>query len=137
MVPLIKEVFDDNEILHHFINFMHSQNSIAVLQLYLTLSNYEIFPKLSNAKIIYIAYTDDLLSTSCKERQADCNVRKQKQVVEPLDELKIWCNSPSNKLILQSIIFENEENLYDSINRIYSNNKLVEKYFETEVFLSK
>ncbi len=38
MAPSLHDVFNENEILHHFINYMHSQNSIAILQLYLSLS---------------------------------------------------------------------------------------------------
>ena len=39
--PTFKETLENNETLHHFINYLHSQNSIAILQLYLTLSMYQ------------------------------------------------------------------------------------------------
>ena len=37
-VPSLKEMFDDNELLHFFIGYLNSIHSIAILQLYLTIS---------------------------------------------------------------------------------------------------
>lgn len=43
---------------------------------------------------------------------------RQKMILDLLNELKLWSNSPSNKSILKLIKFENdlnEENLYDLV----------------------
>ena len=37
-VPAFKEIIDNNELLHFFIGYLNSINSIAILQLYLTIS---------------------------------------------------------------------------------------------------
>jgi hypothetical protein len=46
---------------------------------------------------------------------------KQKQILDLLNELKLWSNSPSNKSILKLIKFENDlndETLYDLVSRL-------------------
>jgi hypothetical protein len=46
---------------------------------------------------------------------------KQKQILDLLNELKLWSNSPSNKSILKLIKFENDLNdeiLYDLVSRL-------------------
>lgn len=41
--PPLKEIVENNELLHHFIGYMNSINSIAILQLYLSLSKIEFY----------------------------------------------------------------------------------------------
>ena len=67
-----------------------------------------------------IYFNQDEMIKTCNQ----INDNKQKLVLDLLNELKLWSNSPSNKSILQLIAFENDlnENLYDIINKL--NNKL-------------
>lgn len=45
--PQLKEIIENNELLHHFIGFMNSTNSVSILQLYLNLSKCSMSYKLS------------------------------------------------------------------------------------------
>jgi sorting nexin-14 len=38
--PSLKEIIENNELLHHFIGYMNSTNSVSILQLYLNLSKF-------------------------------------------------------------------------------------------------
>jgi hypothetical protein len=69
------------------------------------------------------------MKTSSQEN----GINKRKQISDLLNELKIWCNSPSNKSILKLIKFENEfdENLYDFLNKVI--NKLLTNSHENHL----
>ena len=49
------------------------------------------------------------------------NNNKQKMILDLVNELKLWSNSPSNKSILKLIKFENDlndETLYDLVSKL-------------------
>ncbi len=97
--PTLKEIFDDNMILHHFIGYMNSVNSISILQLYL------------NLRDIIRSHTNEL-SSSC---HSNCSVVSSSSANQ-IEELKTWCQNPKNNQTLCTIAYNSEKNLLQMIN---------------------
>ncbi len=98
--PSLKEIFENNELLHHFIGYMNSIHSIAVLQLYL------------NLRDILRSHTGEM-SSSCYSTCSAASSPTSSQI----QELKMWCQNETNKQTLRAIAYDSEQTFHEVIHR--------------------
>jgi hypothetical protein len=115
---------ENNELLHLFMTYLKSENSIWIMHFYLKIKDiiksYDDFLSLFSNQIL----------TEQNQQQQQQQQHQEENVVHfsQFKELEIWSNDPFNKKILNILIYENGLNYYNKLASLISEASSVDSF---------